>query len=119
MNIQILFYIVLSIITAVLSVVLFKIGYNNVGSFQFSVSYIIRWLLEPFVLCSMIAAFLHRVVFYFLFNSFSATEVFLITMIQIPAVVVACYFVFGEALTYKQILGAALIIGGVSLVGIK
>ena len=103
------------VLTAV-SVVLFRLGYNQIGV-EFKPEFLLKWILNPYVFLSLATATGCRFLFYALFKSYSTSVVYLITTLSYVFVLAACYIAFGDKLSLPQWIGAVLIIIGVALVG--
>lgn len=109
-------FIVLFCIFTVLSVVLFKWGHQLLG-FKFELSFLIKWILHPIILISLILAFSSRLMFYKLLDSYGVSIAYMITAISFPLIIFAAFFIFQETLTKYQVLGSLLIFLGVFLIG--
>ena len=101
-----------------ISVLLFKIGYNQLGLDRISITYLLKWITNPFIFTSLIIALIARFTFYAMLKYYSVSVAYLITAVSIPINLLVFYFAFEETLTFYQAIGTTLIIIGVILVGV-
>jgi len=99
------------------SIVLFKYAFERIG-FEFSTSFLMRWLTNPLIIIAFILAIACRFIFYSLLNYYPSSIVPLLTSASLVTTVIACSILFNEPLTSQQLLGAILIVLGIQLVGV-
>lgn len=112
-----IFFVFLFCFFSAASTILFKKAFNNIG-IENNLLFILKWVLNPYIISGVILALACRFFSYALINSYGASGAYLLTAISIPVVIGVMHIFFNESLSGKQFFGSILIIIGVIVVGL-
>ncbi len=95
----------------------FAFAYKRVGSFEMDVSYIISITFSPFFIGGLTLSFLSTFVRLAMFNALGISKTVLASELSVIMMLVLSLVIFREALGAKDIIGGAMILLGILLVG--
>lgn len=114
MNVNIITLLLLFSITSSLSIVLMRMGFEKLGM-ERSLSHFIKWLFDPLILFSLALGLFSRFIFYAIMQHINTVQTYLASFVSFVVLSILCVTLFDETLNSKQMLGALLILLGVSL----
>jgi drug/metabolite transporter (DMT)-like permease len=105
----------MSLIMAIGGVAL-KLGFNSMGGFTVNLRSLFSWAFNPWIVFALGCGIGARFLYFLALNYMSLGEITLLSAMSMVMTVVLAYFVFGETLEGREIVGAILVLVGVVLI---
>lgn len=96
--------------------VAFKFAFQSLGSLSFTPAAILSWIFNPWVIIGLGCGVGARLLYYAALAYMSLGEITLLSAMSMVMTVILAYFIFGEVLTIRELIGAALVLIGVILI---
>lgn len=97
--------------------VLFGLAFRDMGAFELTPRFVLRWITNPLILGAFAAGLGSRVLYYGMLRFLNVSETTLFSALSIVATLLLARVVLDETMEPLQLLGGAFIVVGVVLVG--